>query len=81
MNNDELNRDPGKRRDNLSYTLGDMGLVPRRDAILLTNFDKMQQQIYPARERDTIRRAAKKSVAVQTPGLSRVGLILFFFFL
>ena len=49
-----------------------MGFVPRRDAVLLTNFDKMQQQVYPARERDTIRRAAKKSVAVQTPGLSRV---------
>ncbi len=49
-----------------------MGFVPRRDAILLTNFDKMQQQIYPARERDTIRRAPKVSVGVQTPGLSRV---------
>jgi hypothetical protein len=49
-----------------------MGFVPRRDAILLTNFDKMQQQVYPARERDTIRRAPKISVAVQTPGLSRV---------
>lgn len=36
----------------------------------------MQQQIYPARERDVIRRAAKKSVAVQTPGLSRVWIIL-----
>ncbi len=72
LTNDEFYRDPGKRRDNLSYTLGDMGFVPRRDAILLTNFDKMQQQVYPARERDTIRRAAKKSVAVQTPGLSRV---------
>ena len=32
-------RDPGKRRDNLSYTIGDMGLVPRRDAVLLTNYD------------------------------------------
>ncbi len=72
LNNDDFDRDPGKRRDNLSYTLGDMGFVPRRDAVLLTNFDKMQQQIYPARERDTIRRAPKKSVAVQTPGLSRV---------
>jgi hypothetical protein len=49
-----------------------MGFVPRRDAVLLTNFDKMQQQVYPARERDTIRRAPKVSVAVQTPGLSRV---------
>ncbi|CAF3361286.1 unnamed protein product [Rotaria socialis] len=64
-------KDPGKRRDNLSYSLGDIGFVPRRDAVLLTNFDKMQQQVYPERERDTIRRAAKKSVAVQTPGLSR----------
>lgn len=53
-----------------------MGFVPRRDAILLTNFDKMQQQVYPARERDTIRRAAKISVATQTPGLSRVCLII-----
>ena len=49
-----------------------MGFVPRRDAILLTNFDKMQQQVYPARERDMIRRAAKISVAVQTPGLGQV---------
>lgn len=49
-----------------------MGFVPRRDAVLLTNFDKMQQEVYPARERDVIRRGAKKSVAVQTPGLSRV---------
>jgi hypothetical protein len=65
-------RDPGKRRENLSYSLGDMGFVPRRDAVLLTNFDKMQQQVYPARERETIRRTAKKSVAVQTPGLARV---------
>ncbi len=72
LNNFEFNRDPGKRRDNLSYTLGDMGFVPRRNAILLTNFDKMQQQVYPARERETIRRAAKISVATQTPGLSRV---------
>lgn len=63
--------DPGKRRDNLSYSIGDLGLVPRRDAVLLTNFDKMQQ-IYPLRERDTIRRAPTKSVAVQTPGLARV---------
>lgn len=55
-----------------------MGLVPRRDAILLTNFDKMQQQVYPARERETIRRAAKISVAVQTPGLSRVCLNIYF---
>ncbi len=68
----QSNREAGKRRDNLSYTLGDMGLVPRRDAVLLTNVDKMQQQVYPARERDMIRRAAKKSVAVQTPGLGRV---------
>lgn len=49
-----------------------MGFVPRRDTILLSNFDKMQQQIYPSRERDTIRRAPTKSVAVQTPGLARV---------
>jgi hypothetical protein len=72
LNKNIFDRDPGKRRDNLSYALGDMGFVPRRDAVLLTNFDKMQQQVYPARERDTIRRAAKISVAVQTPGLSRV---------
>ncbi|CAF2797718.1 unnamed protein product [Rotaria sp. Silwood2] len=72
INRSTLNiRDPGKRRDNLSYTIGDIGFVPRRDAVLLTNFDKMQQQVYPARERDTIRRAAKISVAVQTPGLGR----------
>ncbi|CAF1098015.1 unnamed protein product [Rotaria sordida] len=72
INRSTLNiRDPGKRRDNLSYTIGDIGFVPRRDAILLTNFDKMQQQVYPARERDTIRRAAKISVAVQTPGLGQ----------
>ncbi|CAF2390913.1 unnamed protein product [Rotaria sp. Silwood2] len=72
FNRSTLNiRDPGKRRDNLSYTIGDIGFVPRRDAVLLTNFDKMQQQVYPARERDTIRRAAKISVAVQTPGLGR----------
>ncbi|CAF1671611.1 unnamed protein product, partial [Adineta ricciae] len=64
-------REAGKRRDNLSYALGDIGFVPRRDAILLTNFDKMQQQVYPARERDIVRRTAKKSVAVQTPGLAR----------
>ena len=54
-----------------------MGFVPRRDAVLLTNFDKMQQQVYPARERETIRRTAKKSVAVQTPGLARVGHVQF----
>ncbi|CAF4815194.1 unnamed protein product, partial [Rotaria sp. Silwood1] len=72
INRSTLNiRDPGKRRDNLSYAVGDIGFVPRRDAVLLTNFDKMQQQVYPARERDTIRRAAKISVAVQTPGLGR----------
>ncbi|CAF1351425.1 unnamed protein product [Adineta steineri] len=61
----------GKRRDNLAYTLGDIGFVPRRDAVLLTNFDKMQQQVYPARERDMVRRTAKTSVATQTPGLGR----------
>lgn len=76
-----MNRDAGKRREKLSYNLGDMGFVPRRDAVLLTNFDKMQQQVYPARERDTIRRAAKISVAVQTPGLSRVCSHCFFSFL
>ncbi|CAF4838089.1 unnamed protein product, partial [Rotaria magnacalcarata] len=27
-------KDPGKRRDNLSYSLGDIGFVPRRDAVL-----------------------------------------------
>ena len=70
--NSSVCREAGKRRDNLSYALGDIGFVPRRDAILLTNFDKMQQQVYPARERDIVRRTAKKSVAVQTPGLGRV---------
>ncbi|CAF3734325.1 unnamed protein product [Adineta steineri] len=72
VNRPTLNvRQAGKRRDNLAYTLGDIGFVPRRDAILLTNFDKMQQQVYPARERDMVRRTAKTSVATQTPGLGR----------
>ncbi|CAF1420937.1 unnamed protein product [Adineta steineri] len=72
VNRPTLNvRQAGKRRDNLAYTLGDMGFVPRRDAVLLTNFDKMQQQVYPARERDMVRRTAKTSVATQTPGLGR----------
>ncbi|CAF3964875.1 unnamed protein product [Adineta steineri] len=72
VNRPTLNvRQAGKRRDNLAYTLGDIGFVPRRDAVLLTNFDKMQQQVYPARERDMVRRTAKTSVATQTPGLGR----------
>ena len=65
-------RDAGKRRENLSYAFGHMGFVPRRDAVLFTNFDKMQQQLYPAQERQTSRRTAKKSVAVQTPRLARL---------
>ncbi|CAF0979733.1 unnamed protein product, partial [Didymodactylos carnosus] len=59
-----------KRRDNLHYRLGDMGLVPRKDAELFTNFEKMQR-LYPQREKITLRKDSKKSVAVQTPGLTK----------
>jgi hypothetical protein len=47
------------------YELGDLGIVPRKDEHIMTNFEK-KQKLKPTKELNSLQKLTKKTVSTQT---------------
>jgi hypothetical protein len=47
------------------YELGDLGIVPRKDEHIMTNFEK-KQKLKPTKELNNLQKLTKKTVSTQT---------------
>ena len=58
---------------NPHYKMGDLGIVPRKEEHLLTNYEKLKLK-NPQKELGNIQKLIRKTVATQTIDFTRVNL-------